>query len=249
MNAVAAFAKAHLRQPLTRVRRPKDFPDALWFSGLKDFIRFTPDAPELERSQFHFVFFYDCMMRGRPEYIKMNPPTEFRTHGFTDQTFHMWRKKLGLESFPIALEKNDPNDTTPWADGNRFINRFEQNARIKGEIHKIPTNFMFDLDKHYLNSVEFIRKRVRIEIPWKQKRTFDRTTSTIEKVRYYDAWMYVGNPEYWYGLGDGWSCYKPKDQGWDTIDGGFLFEPVKIYNGRSEYPPYYYYSLLEGHSD
>ena len=245
MNYGAALRKLHI--PLWQPKRVSiPLSDQVMLKEMMDKVQFTPDAPILERTEHQWVFLYGNLMRGRRDYKVIKENSTFRAHGLTENSYHMWKKKLGEESFPIALEKNDPWDATPYTEGDKLINKFEQNAYIKGELHKVDSSLMFELDKYFLNGVEFFRKQITIDIPT-TRISSQGVTRRIRSLK--NVWIYLGIPEYWYGMGQDWACYTNNKTKWDTIDHGFLFEPVKIYSGRPELPPYYYFATTEGWKD
>lgn len=198
---------------------------------------YTPDRLWLERHEWKYLFVYDELMLNRRKYELIKEDSVRMWQAFTEEDqFALWKKKLGTETISIPLkgadrvydgpgvtsvklDKIDPRKIKPGILG-----------RIKGEIHAVrPHLFWKVLDKHYLNGIEFKRKRVRLIVPYRVEGSSD------EFVQKITADMYVGIKDYWSS----------------QLDGGLLFSqvgafvPNKTIIDAKRIGLYYYYSRLE----
>lgn len=178
-------------------------PDAQWFAERENETYFTPDANMLEQRPWQNLFLYG---EDRPDIgnnmAKMEDHIlDAPTVAFTRDHFSMYRKELGAESYPIALSQ-------------RY--GFDHFNSIKGYWVIIRSSQLYELDNYRQNGKLFIRKRVRLLVPYTRTRWVKQTTDAqrggtqpperlIKKI---SAHMYVGNPDYW----------------GDHIDAGYLFK-------------------------
>lgn len=152
-------------------------------------LAYTPDASILSRFKRQLFFVYDDMMNGG---TKSDLIVEASVSGkwplanvYTDDTFFFWKKELGSESFPVALDK----DVTGFYHGNSFD---KAPAKIWGELYAIrPSQFKL-LDNEKENGVQFIRRQVSVTLPYYHGASKFPDTQTYD-----DVWMYVGVHEYW----------------------------------------------------
>lgn len=180
--------------------------------------RYTPDACLLSQYDYLPVFIYDRLMEGRDDhdrimdFIQPNGPI-----GFTRDYYTTWRKNLGKLSFPIALETKRKPNNPGWADLARETSWFKDAvpALVKGIVHILARERIYELDKHYRNTVNFQRKKVLIQIPCRPK---EKASSGNEYMMRLWCWMYLGIPEHW----------EPQ------LDGGYFFSPVRIYKPKNE---------------
>ena len=184
---------------------------------------FTPDFLWLERHEWRILFVYDEMMHGRKLYDLIKDESINLGKAFTDDdNFVLWKKKLGEETFPIAVQG------CPLG----------KQRRIKGEIHAIrPHLFWNVLDKRMLNGIEFRRERVKVLVPYHyiSDENKGQTIDHNEFIHRLSTFMYVGNRTYW----------EPQ------FDGGYSYSTVKAFNPKVKWVDghtmneYYYYSRLE----
>lgn len=159
---------------------------------------FTPDIAELEQKPRHHFFVYDEMMVDNRKYDFLKEHSITMAEAFTRDKFHTWKKDLGVASFPIAFE----------TDG--FV---PDAVRIKGELMLIASSHIPTLDKYKQNGVEFVRKRIRLVIPYV---TVEHTgDGPVKKTRHtlVTAWMYVGVKAYW-----------------DTVMSGYRYSRLKVHD-------------------
>lgn len=180
---------------------------------------YTPDRIWLERHPFVWLFVYDEMLRDRSLYHLIQEESVYGGVAFTSSDWTMWKKKLGEETFPIALNGSSVG----------------RRGRIKGEIHLVrPHVFWSLLDKRFLNGVEFRRERVKVLVPYhiqSQGVTIDHN----EFVKELRVHMYVGISEYWNNQIDGGFMFSQVKQ----------FKPNVTWADGHKMGEYFYYSRLE----
>lgn len=211
-----------LKQTATAITRPHR-PDAQWIAEASQLYPNTPDLWWLSRRHFQLLFVYGTQMRGHPQHELVMNYGAYAATTYTDGKFSLWKKRLGKESFPIALE-----DSTPLPDGHLAAGwkpptwSLPPRARVQGELYALETPQMYALDKHYENTLEFKRKRVPLIIPYHklyripyensdtQKQIAEAigtdfkdqvvtSESCVELVR---AWVYIGKSDYWTNQSD-----------------------------------------------
>lgn len=211
---------------IIQTRRNVIIPSDKWMDAALEYTRYTPDIMDICLTAKHVTFLYDESMRGRSWHKHIQDESKFQMFGFTKDRVQMWKKELGVHSFPIPLESLDPRDITPWETQDRFMNKFRHQAYLKGELHLLDPMAILRLDNHMENGVAFERKRVKIEVPeLLVRKDINRCARRIVTT---EAWMYVGIRSFW-------------DQ---QLDAGFAFSPCEIFNGRPELPPYYFYTRM-----
>lgn len=204
-----------LKQTATAISRPHR-PDAQWIAEASQLYPNTPDLWWLGKRHLQLIFVYGTQMRGHPQHELIDQHSVYAATTYTDGKFSLWKKKLGKESFPIAIE-----GSTPLPDGHLAAGwkpptwALPPRARIQGELYAIDTQQLIALDKHYQNTLEFQRKRVPLVIPYKKLyripgsamqqqiaeqmggRFKDEVVTSENDVATVKAWMYIGKSEYW----------------------------------------------------
>lgn len=203
-----------------------EYPPQNWVNGVHMLTKYTPDVVTLERYFYQHMFVYN-------EWQSVNRGAEIlkgcdRLAGaFTVAPFTVWNKNLGGESYPIVLE------TQGHGEGFGELATMGLPAQIKGELYKVPsasaTTFN-RLDTYMQNGVSFKRKRMQIAVPYTDPATGLRDVKTLE------AWMYIGNPDYW-----------------DPLIDNYHFSPAKVWHreltSEAYAKKYYYYNeFLENSS-
>lgn len=187
--------------------------------SIKDMIRrweakieYTPDASILTQYPLIPVFMYGTTMEKYPEADLVSQFNGMPTLvAFTYGSFSCMKKKLGSLSFPIAMEPKPA------------VFSFSPPQTVKGQLFFLPPEAFYTLDKRFRNGVQFTRKLVSIC-------AFNRSDKKLDPVEYeFEAFMYVGNPEYWD----------------DQFDMGYWFEPVKIMEPNKFYKVPYYFFLWD----
>ena len=206
----------------------------------------TPDLIWLEGAQWRLVFLYDELMKNRRLYEELiGKDSVCLSNAFTKGTgLALWKKRLGEESFPIALEGADKIPAQRGISSVRLSKMGPKElskgilGRIKGEVFAVPVPVLKKLDNHYENGLLFNRERVRVLVPYHlqySSQTIDHNELILE-VR---VWMYVGIKEHWS----------------KELDGGYLYQPVGAYAPHVNWVDghrigvYYYYSKQEDGSN
>lgn len=173
--------------------------------------RLTPDIWKLEQYHRQLIFVCDDMMKGNKNHsliaeASASGDDPFHPTCYTLKPFTLWKKDLGTESFPVAMEDGyEPTGFLRWP---------AEPARIRGELYAIRPYQFIKLDIHRQNGVQFRRIRTAITLPYNQvKYTQKRPLPKIagEYIETIQAWMYVGVPEYWDNLLGGVFNTKPVD--------------------------------------
>jgi gamma-glutamylcyclotransferase (GGCT)/AIG2-like uncharacterized protein YtfP len=176
------------------------------------------DAWKLEQYIWQPVFIYDQLMRKHRMNHLLENHSQFQCTAYTwGSNWTLWKKRLGLGTFPIPL---------------RIPMTGVEQGRIKGEIYKVRSSRIIDLDEYKLNGVEFRRKKVDLLIPYRRQQRIvneDHNYETIntDLVAHVEAWMYVGRYKYWQ----------------DFIDAGYNFKTCKIYEPHGSLLIGKYYSF------
>jgi hypothetical protein len=165
---------------------------------------FTPDIFHLEQFKSQLLFVHDDMAQLQPNHdlIKEGSLSGFYpfNYGYTTKSYSFLKKNLGLKSFPIALD-------IPIDVANQLPTYMSEEYRIRGELYAIRPLQFLKLDTHRQNGVQFIRRRVNINIGYKKLYHHSITDSKgvyhseynlgKEQMLTVQAWMYVGREEYW----------------------------------------------------
>ena len=149
-------------------------------------VEYTPDMWRLNRYEWQRLFVPDEMQRGFYRYPLIQEDSFFRARGFTEESYVMYKKKLGEATYAITLPGPVFNDPI---------------AHIGGQVHYVRPHVFKELDRLKLNGLHFERKRVSILVPFREQVT--NRTAGHERVRRANAWMYVGIPDYWVPQLDG----------------------------------------------
>lgn len=198
---------------------------------LNTFTENTPDAVKLEQSEFQYVFNYGRTMLNHPDMGLMDEldGSVLCAHAaFTeDSDFILWKSKKGKDAFPIPLR------------GNKYEFQNKKCSNIKGELWKVRSQLLFELDKYMKNTILFERQMVNVIIP---QRIFVRDKETHKilsqsfHVAGWQAWMYLGKEDIW----------------GEHIDGGYKYGTCKRYREHKKFIPkeplfntYYYFTLRE----
>lgn len=162
--------------------------------------RRTPDLWYLNQHARQLVFIADEFKVGLEKHELLEGQQPFHPSCYTLQPFTVYKKDLGVHSFPLPFKEGVDFETHGWYK--------PELARIKGELYALPSPFIWKvLDIHKENGLQFTRERVSITLPWREVRfNNDREAvnwvskiPTISKdyVRTVRAWMYIARPEYW----------------------------------------------------
>lgn len=203
-------------------------------------IEYTPDYPELAMTEGQLVFCPDEMMRGhRAHGLVDNEMCMRMCTAQTNQAFTMFKKTLGKFTRPVVMDANE------FPGKFRLVNY----APIQGEVYLVKPAQLKELDKWKKNTKIFTRRRVYLDVQYRfvheERRPYavkgpgneplvrwDHVPIRGEWEHYHkqDAWMYVGNADYFF---------------WD----GFAdptFVPVKVKTSSDRnLKPYFHYTNRE----
>lgn len=203
---------------------PDLFPDKTWLYEINKEHNFTPDMWRLQQRAKHLIFVYNEYQSRQHKHDLIGDNR--LAAAFTEASnLVMWKKKLGNETFPFALEIK-PEQTF----GNSSF--LGKPARISGELYSVPPQTIKAIDTDQLNEVYFQRKRVTVVVPFRYKDGSQLGSQLIQRVK---AWMYVGPDEFWL----------------DQLDMGQLYAQVKLYPANNETLGNYYHfnERLESNSE
>lgn len=156
---------------------------------------FTWDMAKLEQYARQPVFVYGTMKRRHRAHDLIDDWSDFRGTAFTaNENWIMWKKKLGIGTFPIAM---------------RIDHTMIPQARIKGELYLIDSFRIKDLDEVMLNGVEFRRKPVQVLVPFSRTVYVHGDPVKVDCVTKIPAWMYVGRYKYWQDFLDAGYHFRP----------------------------------------
>lgn len=189
--------------------------------------KYTPDAHFLDKYKTQNLFIFDEMKKGLPGYQLIEGWTEQQCVAFTRDRFSMWNTKFNPETM------RDDGATFPLTLDN-FQDR--AGARIKGEIHVIPADLLYTIDKMKHNGVYFTRQRRRFIVPYMGVPKHETPANGIPYHHIISAWMYLGNNLFWDKLVDWDSSY------WKT---GNIFKPVRRFEPRINLGEYYCWTIGE----
>lgn len=203
--------------------RKEKFPSFDWHDNALRKTDKTPDVAFLESLEHQLVFVADEFMSVNPKASvleKLKAKKEFEC--FSKETYTVYQKRLGRESFPIPLSVE--HKTAP-------------SLQVKGELYSMRSTALFELDKYKENGVQFQRIRVPVNIPVSRYKWFKdrkhaeneagkplgRSRLLVSSEQFTkQVWMYVGIEEYW------------------PIDGGYLFERSPVYESK-KFNRFYYF--------
>lgn len=179
---------------------------------------FTPDIAKLERYKYQLIFVYDEMMFSHPQAEILKPEATLLSKAITKNGYTLWKRKLGQESYPVALDQ-------------KFHNLLK--APIKGELYRMRPKHFILLDSYKDNGVRYYRKRIDVVVPWKEVVRHKKTNVVItraERKTEIKAWMYIGIPDFWE----------------EILDAGFMSSPVRCFQPNDpNLKPYYMFTKLE----
>lgn len=198
---------------------PSNLPSQQDLEEFGQISKYTPDFRLIEQTSHQNVFVYGRDMTNRPEFNASVSERQYTA--FTLPQFSLWEKKLGKESYPVALKSHLQKNLI--VDG--IDRQLAPTNRIKGEVHKIQATHLYKLDKMRENGVQFQRMRVAVVVPYRTLKVQTLKQSSMEvHIESHMAWMYVGLPEYWE----------------EQLDAGYTCKPSPIIRARNEYIKKYY---------
>ena len=198
--------------------------------AVRQLVRHTPDMGILEQSEFQLLFCPDRTQRGCSEYNLIEDSVHIGT-AFTLKKFNYYQQRDGL---PIPLPAFTSN-VSAYSDK---VPVGAPSLKIKGELHAIRPYQFINLDSFKDNLISFRRERVKILIPHNPVHKLEERYSNgkpiplmtgqyvvgAERIKWFEAWMYIAQPSYWN----------------DLLDGGYMFNPVTFYNDKRPWLGKYY---------
>jgi len=173
-----------------RAADPNEDPVAVKLRNMVEGIKYTQDAPILERRYDQFVFVPNEMMSTHNQHDQLGESRFKIGFGFTEGKYTFWKQEAGKHTQAIPMHE-----------------RFDDcpKARIKGELFLVNSSHIPSLDNYHKNGVEFSREYIRILIPHRKAKNFrprDRAAyewlvSRVQFMGEVHAWMYTGIPDYW----------------------------------------------------
>lgn len=175
--------------------------------------KFTPDIAKLEQYDWQLFFAPDELKRDHMMHRKLfvdQGLSHFQFTAFTQASYHFWDPPEVWDS-PVPLKVEGFQNPLPF---------FPPIAKIRGEVHLIrPQLFHLELDRYRQNTVEYRRERIRLIVPYRKveflrdhnldpafgvQEAFARSEYTGSSIKTSEettciirAWMYIGVPEYW----------------------------------------------------
>jgi gamma-glutamylcyclotransferase (GGCT)/AIG2-like uncharacterized protein YtfP len=172
-------------------------------------LQWTPDAAELEKVKTHNLFVYDQMQPNCRDNWRVQQ-YERKYTAFTQKGHLMLTQDLGRLSHPLIF-KDKPFTMAPSV----------ELLPIRGELYKVPPDFIHSLDKVRGNGVQLRREEITVIVPTTHlsfkdradaQRVFGATsrngrdvqtiTGLVEAARVNPckAWIYYADEEYWKDL-------------------------------------------------
>lgn len=186
------------------------FPPHSWHQTRGNPSDYTGDIWLLEQSEFQLMLICDQMMQNQRMNTLLQGYSTFLGAAFTAKNnFILWKKKLGLGTYPIPLREQYPKLTNA---------RTPMTARIKGELFKIRSSRFLELDEYKSNGLEFRRQRVQLLVPYRRQQGSTGVNAEEFIARCW-AWMYVGKKTYWE----------------EHLDAGYMFGRCQIYELNNRY--------------
>lgn len=190
-----------------------------WIHKERGKVSFTPDINLLQQKKLHWLFVCDEMMKHHVCNLLLSENT-LRCTAFTAGTYTLWKMR----------EKKDFIKIIPLSEGPAC-------KSVKGELYLVPSETLISIDKYKKNGVQFRRRKIHINIPYRKeiwsdvypkKRVLEKNLATLK------AWMYEGITEFWEPL----------------LDGGFTFKEVRSFIPKNDLlEEYYYFTTEEYKSD
>lgn len=176
--------------------------------------KWTPDMAQLCRYEIQLIFLADEFQRFHPKHELIKTHATYLCNADTYFPFVVWKKALGEESYPVPMEA-EKFSLQPWQ-----IPRKGDTGVVRGELFAVMPHKVFPiLDKHRQNGLQFIRKRVPVQVKYQQKSYSLRDGWHLSgwRIQTIEAWMYMGDPDFWnwdaqeYGSLNAVRMFKPND--------------------------------------
>lgn len=208
----------------------------------------TTDVLRLQQRANWLVFLYCDMQHKHPRAIDQS---DLVWEGFTKDHYTMWKNDLGKLSHPVLF------------DFDRRLSSVSHN-KVRGEVVRMRTNRLIELDAERQNGVQFQRVRVQISVPHFALVPDKGHTSILRKFEYQKgdyvkvpceqliwAWMYISKPDFW--LEDLRKVSKIKvttagrrnDEALLVLDNKVVSSAKRHLPNNENNEPYYYFAPTE----
>lgn len=153
----------------------------------------TPDLWQLSQHARQNVFFPDDMKIGKINHKLISDHIPVHPDAYTLSSYRVFQKDLGEHSVPLLFDST--------VDFGLNIYDTPEPARVKGELYSLPSALLWKvLDIHKQNTVQFVRQRVSITLPYREVIFTEGVILpkiTKDQLKTVPAHMYVAVPEYW----------------------------------------------------
>lgn len=213
--------------------RSAQYPSEEWLDAASKFNELTPDLAKLEEKSHHLVFLYGTNQQGHRDHDLVAEHGVVEATAFTAKPHTMFKKDLGVESYPIAVRRKYHKIPFTRIKGELVsLNSYrfkELDAFIQGQVQFNPADEGRGPPK--IGVLPFLRKRAMVVVPYRVPWTQNLGHMPfLMRVCAVEAWMYVGNPAYWD----------------DVVDNGYLYPAVQVYRPRHAWDrPYYSFNKSE----
>lgn len=191
-----------------------DIPSEDWFQSAREQSIRTPDIAKLEEYEYQLLFACDETQTKHLKHTLIEDGN-YVCPAFTQASFNYWLPETPFMP-PVPMEGTGY--------GKYMMPNAPPTAKIKGELHAIRPYQFKELDRYKENGVQFIRRRVKLIVPYRAVKwlrdpavaPFDMEEADIERGNPYitngnvpsvyatkemvvvvRAHMYIGIPEYW----------------------------------------------------
>lgn len=145
---------------------------AKWMQASLDDNYYTDDGPELFKKQFHYVFVYGTLKKGFSRFNTLaNANAEPVGPAMTVGDNYIMYRTDNKYPYPVILHTNVPSTA----------------GRIQGEVWKVPTKLLFELDFIESNTEMYHRTEIPVEV------LIGRDRKPVKMI----AWAYIGCNAFW----------------------------------------------------
>jgi gamma-glutamylcyclotransferase (GGCT)/AIG2-like uncharacterized protein YtfP len=171
--------------PMTNTS-PDNIEFAKWLQSTLDDNYYTLDGPELYKKKFHYVFTYGTLKQGFTRSASMTGQGgKLVGPAYTVSDNYIMERTNAKYSYPYILSSTDK----------------DKKAHISGEVWKIPTKVLFELDFIESNGEMYDRTLIPVEVMLGPQR------KPVKMM----AWAYIGRNDYWKDTSDPKSRPKVMD--------------------------------------
>lgn len=145
---------------------------AKWMQSTVDDNYYTMDGPELYKKKFHYIFVYGTLKKGfsRHSALTGHKAEAIGPATTVGKSYIMYRTG-NKYTYPVILHSIEPTAF----------------GHISGEVWKVPTKALFDLDFIESNGEMYDRTEVPVEV------LLGRQRKPVKMM----AWMYIGRNDFW----------------------------------------------------